>query len=201
MHWLYIYVYVYLYSLQISLTCVTIWHFPHIYHNILFYLIFRGIAGRRKDALESIRNELAVIDKDLAKLPIVVADSSSPDSLKALVLSTNVVISTTGPFAKYGSLLVELCAQFGTNYCDITGEIDWVRQMIDKYDDVAKASGARIVNMCGHDCVPWDLMVLECSKTLKAKGENLASIDLYDEIRATASGGTIATLLHSLEDR
>ena len=45
----------------------------------------------------------------------------------------------------------------GTDYCDITGETDWVREMIDKYDSTAKKTGARIVHFCGHDCVPWDL--------------------------------------------
>jgi short subunit dehydrogenase-like uncharacterized protein len=54
------------------------------------------------------------------------------------------------------SLLTTLSA-FGTHYCDITGETDWVRDMIDKHDAAAKASGARIVHFCGHDCVPWDL--------------------------------------------
>lgn len=64
----------------------------------------------------------------------------------------------------------------GTHYCDITGESDWVREMIDKYDDAARVSGARIVSFCGHDCVPWDLSVLECSNFLKKKGESLVSV-------------------------
>lgn len=46
---------------------------------------------------------------------------------------------------------------YGTDYCDITGETDWVRGMIDQHESNAKASGARIVHFCGHDCVPWDL--------------------------------------------
>lgn len=73
--------------------------------------------------------------------------------------------------------------------------------MIDKYDDVARQSGARIVSMCGHDCAPWDLIVLECANKLKKQNESLVEINCYDEIRASASGGTYATLFHSLEDR
>lgn len=76
--------------------------------------------------MEAVRAEAAGIDSDLSSLPIVIADSSDPESLKALVLSTKVVVSTTGPFAKYGSLLVKLCAENGTHYSDITGETDWV---------------------------------------------------------------------------
>jgi hypothetical protein len=55
------------------------------------------------------------------------------------------------------SPLLTALSAFGTHYCDITGETDWVRDMIDKHDAAAKASGARIVHFCGHDCVPWDL--------------------------------------------
>ena len=74
-------------------------------------------------------------------------------------------VTTAGPFQIYGSELVKQCAENGTHYCDITGEIDWVRIMIDKYDDVARKSGAKIVSMCGHDCVPWDLSVLSLGKS------------------------------------
>jgi len=70
--------------------------------------------------------------------------------------------------------------------------------MIDKYDETAKKSGACIVNMCGHDCVPWDLCVLELAKAMKKKGDSLASVACYDEILASASGGTMATVFHAL---
>ena len=81
-----------------------------------------AIAGRRQNVLEEIRSELAVIDRSLANLPIVIADSSDPPSLARLVSKTRVVITTTGPFSKYGEDLVKACAQYGTHYCDITGE-------------------------------------------------------------------------------
>lgn len=73
--------------------------------------------------------------------------------------------------------------------------------MIDKYDDVARQSGARVVSFCGHDCVPWDLIVMECANELKKKNESLTEIKLYDEIVAAPSGGTLETLFHSLENR
>ena len=160
-----------------------------------------AIAGRRKDALENIRKELTAIDKDLINLPIIIADSSDAASLRTMVLSTNVILTTAGPFAKYGSKVVKYCAQLGTHYCDITGETDWVREMVDKYDDAAKTSGACIVNMCGNDCVPWDMAVLACHKFMKEKGEVLTEVNVFDEFRGSVSGGTIATIFHSLEDR
>ena len=95
-----------------------------------------------------------------------------------------------------------VCAvEYGTHYCDITGETDWVRKMIDKHDDRARQTGARIVHFCGHDCVPWDLAVLECSNLMKKKGQKLQEVHCYDEICADASGGTFATIFHSLNQR
>ena len=161
-----------------------------------------AIAGRRLEGLEKIRNELTAIDPSLKSLPLVIADSSKPDTLRAMILQTKVIITTAGPFDKYGSDVVKYCALNGTHYCDITGEADWVRKMIDKYDEAAKKSGAKIVHFCGHDCVPWDLAVGECAKRLKKEsGEELVSVDLFDQANSGPSGGTLATVFHSLEDR
>ena len=84
---------------------------------------------------------------------------------------------------------MQACAVYGTGYCDITGESDWVRQMIDRFDDEARRSGARIVHFCGHDCVPWDLLTLQAAKQLKSKGETLSSIECFDEIRGLCASG------------
>lgn len=160
-----------------------------------------AIAGRKKEVLEAIRQELASISDQLNNLPILIADSSNPDSLRAVVNNTRVIVTTVGPFDRYGTPLVELCAQYGTHYCDITGETDWVRKTIHLFDDQARETGARIVHFCGHDCVPWDLAVLSLSNKLRASGENLVGVEIYDEMRGTASGGTLETLFHSLEHR
>jgi len=166
-----------------------------------------AIAGRRLSALEKIRDELMTLNKDFSGLApedcisIIIADSGDLASLDAMNAQTVCVLTTAGPFDKYGSLLVQSCARQGTHYCDITGETDWVRKMVDQHDDLARQSGARIVSFCGHDCIPWDLLVLECSKFLRKKGETLEQIDFYDEINAGPSGGTMDTVFHSLGDR
>eukprot|EP01043_Picozoa_sp_COSAG02_P014186 COSAG02_NODE_580_length_20059_cov_3.703908_8_plen_332_part_00 len=109
-----------------------------------------GIAGRRRDALETLRAELAQTQPELkTELAILICDSSDLVQLADLVAKTKVVISTVGPFALYGSSLVAACAAAGTHYCDITGESDWVREMVDRYDDTARESGAKIVHFCG----------------------------------------------------
>ncbi|RYH14329.1 hypothetical protein EON65_33780 [archaeon] len=187
-----------------------------------------AIAGRRADALRAIRTELAQHNKACANLPIILADSFDDKSLSDMCSQTKVVITTAGPFSKYGTKLVKACVRKylclfsthmqqkqvifisfihllnvvnGTHYCDITGETDWVRGMIDQFDDVAKVSGSRIVHFCGHDCIPWDLAVLECSKTLQKNGEQLNTVSFYDEINTGPSGGTLATVFHVLGDR
>jgi len=92
---------------------------------------------------------------------------------------------------------VSLCAQLCTSYCDITGEVDWVRDMIDQFHTVAKKSGARIISLSGHDSVPWDLSTLELARALKIKGEELRSVQLFDEVKVVISGGTTETIFYS----
>lgn len=157
-----------------------------------------GLAGRRKAALEAVRDRSCGGSRDV---PIIVANATDEAELRAMVRRTKVVVSTAGPFAKYGTKLVKVCAEEGTHYCDITGEVDWVRQMIDLYDDTARRTGARIVHMCGHDCVPWDLLTLALSEEHKMQGDTIESVHFYDEVKATASGGTVATIFHSIKNR
>lgn len=112
------------------------------------------------------------IDPSLSeKLDIFIADSQDVTGLKKMVKDTKVVLSTTGPFTVYGNYLVALCAQYGTHYCDTTGEVDWVKVMIEKYDKLAVKSGAQLVSCCGFDCIPFDLSTLAVSLELKKKGE------------------------------
>jgi hypothetical protein len=116
-----------------------------------------AIAGRRRDALERIRDELTSINCTLKDLPIIIADCFDEPALNNLTQSTKVVITTAGPFSKYGTALVKSCVLHGTHYCDTTGETDWVREMVDQFDTAARVSGAQIVHFCGNDCIPWDL--------------------------------------------
>lgn len=149
-----------------------------------------AIAGRSQAKLETLKADLGNDD-----VSILVADSSDKAALTVMVSQAKVVAAMAGPFSRYGTLLVECCAEAGVDYCDITGETNWVRQMIAKYDDVARKSGARIVNLCGHDSVPWDLSTYLLAKKLKEGGEDLVRIDFYDDIKSAPSGGTLETAL------
>src|SRR6185369_7084469 len=95
---------------------------------------------------------------------LVVADSNDPASLRSMAESTRVVISTVGPYQLYGSSLVEACVSAGTSYVDLCGEPAWMREMIDRHEAQARASGARIVFSCGFDSIPFDCGVQHLQK-------------------------------------
>jgi short subunit dehydrogenase-like uncharacterized protein len=160
-----------------------------------------AIAGRKHDRLVNVIAGLSRINSSCAEVPIVLADVTDVESIVNMVRSTKVVLTTAGPFDKYGEVVAAACAHFGTHYCDITGESDFVRRIVDRYDDKARATGAQIVSHCGHDCIPWDLCVHHLSSHLNARGDVLERVQCFNEIRATASGGTIATVIQGLSNR
>jgi short subunit dehydrogenase-like uncharacterized protein len=150
-----------------------------------------AIGGRSKEKLEQLR-----VDLDLPSLPLVVHDSLDATSMTALARRARVICSTVGPYAEWGSPLVASCAAEGTHYCDLSGEPDWVRAMIDAHHQQAVTSGARIVPSCGFDSIPSDLGVLILGEHFAKQGRRLASARLrVTSLRGGASGGTIASAL------
>ena len=148
-----------------------------------------AIAGRSSSKLTELAQTLGE-----GYCSVLVADSSDPKSLAVMCSKTSVVATAAGPFARYGTPVVDACVKAGIDYCDITGETAWVRDMIADYDDAARKSGSRIVHLCGHDSVPWDLSTFMLAKQLKNKhNETLAKVDFYDDIKSEPSGGTLET--------
>lgn len=113
-----------------------------------------AIGGRNQSKLEELRSDLGPA---AANVPIVLGDATDPGSLRSLVANAKVVCTTVGPYARYGNELVAACVETGTDYCDLTGEVQWMRRMVDEHHDAAAASGARIVHAAGFDCIPTDL--------------------------------------------
>mmetsp|Transcript_23591 Transcript_23591/g.65479 ORF Transcript_23591/g.65479 Transcript_23591/m.65479 type:complete len:449 (-) Transcript_23591:214-1560(-) len=120
--------------------------------------------------------------------------------LREIVKSTKVCLTCSGPFELYGKKLVQICAEEGVHYADITGETDFVREMIVKYDKTARETGACILPHCGNDCIPSDLTVLEMNNFVKKNGFELKEVQLYEEHGADAawSGGTLATASYQM---
>lgn len=160
-----------------------------------------AIAGRNAAKLEAVRKELASIDGALADLAILVADGHDEASLDALVPKAQVVCTTVGPFGRHGRKLAAACARHGTHYCDITGEVPFIRASIDENHDKAVETRARIVHCCGFDSIPSDLGVHVLWDHAKKEGGSLTwAKGFVGEMRGTASGGTAATMLAIVEE-
>jgi short subunit dehydrogenase-like uncharacterized protein len=129
-----------------------------------------------------------------------VVDTTDEESLREVCASSRVVLTTVGPFAKYGDAVVKVCAELGTHYCDITGEVPWVKRMIRKHDEEAKRKGIKIVHMCGFDSIPSDLGTLLVVDHMKKQYNKACSkVELlYMDAKGTFSGGTVASLFHAI---
>ncbi|GAA4474395.1 trans-acting enoyl reductase family protein [Rhodococcus olei] len=150
-----------------------------------------GLAGRSRERLVRVREGLP----GAADWPVLVASADDADSLTALANATHVVVTTVGPYAKYGIDLVRACAEAGTDYADLSGEVLFGRESIDRFHDVAAASGARIVHACGYDSIPSDLGVHVLHERVAADGEGtLADTTLVASLRGGISGGTIDSM-------
>jgi short subunit dehydrogenase-like uncharacterized protein len=155
-----------------------------------------AIAGRNRQKLDALRREL-----NRSELPIVIADSADPASLAAMAASTKTLISTVGPYAKFGTPVLEACAQEGTHYCDLTGEAQWMAEVYERIEPIAKASGARLVHCCGFDSIPSDLSVFFLQKQFKERFGTYATHVTGRMGRAAGgvSGGTVASLMYVAE--
>ena len=112
-----------------------------------------ALAGRNQTKLEAVRQELG-LDLDLLS-----ADVEDAASLAEAAAATRVMITTVGPYIKYGEPLVAACAEAGTDYLDLTGESEFVDRMYVRHHQRATETGARIVHCCGFDSIPYDLGV------------------------------------------
>ncbi len=144
-----------------------------------------AMAGRNQDKLEQLKSNFN-LDCD-----VVVADGADLQALRSLASQAKVVLSTAGPFARYGSLLVQACVEEGAHYTDITGENHWVRGLIDKHHAEAASKGIRIIPSCGYDSIPSDLGAFF---TISQFNKPVSRVDVYHEAQGGASGGTTETI-------
>jgi short subunit dehydrogenase-like uncharacterized protein len=154
-------------------------------------------AGRSQSKLEELRSSLGD-----AALPLLVADAADEASLHRLCTSTRLVVSTVGPYALFGEPLVKVSAETGTDYCDLTGEVQWIRRMLLRYEATAQRSGARIVHCCGFDSIPSDMGVhfLE-RQAMQQLGAPCTRVKMrVKTMRGGFSGGTVASLMNVVKE-
>ncbi|WFG42986.1 saccharopine dehydrogenase family protein [Pseudonocardia alni] len=156
-----------------------------------------ALAGRSEAKLAATRAALPASARDW---PLIVADAADPAATDRLAAGARVVLSTVGPYAKYGLGLVGSCARAGTHYADLTGEVLFVREAIDRFHGTARASGARIVHSCGYDSVPSDLGVFLAHRAAQADGAGgLTEVRTVATMRGGVSGGTVDSLRGQLD--
>ena len=144
-----------------------------------------AMAGRNEEKLAQVKSDFNL------ECDVVVADGGDLESLRSLASQTKVVLSTAGPFARYGSLLVQACVENGTHYTDITGENHWVKGLIDKHHEEAASKGTRIIPSCGYDSIPSDIGAYF---TVSQFNKPVSRVDVYQEALGGASGGTTETM-------
>src|SRR3954452_9039911 len=149
-----------------------------------------GLGGRNESKLAEVRREIGV------DWPLVVADSSDAAAMRAMAERTRVVATTVGPHQQYGIKLVEACAEAGTHYADLAGEVLFMRETIDRVDARAREPGARIVHTAGFDSIPSDLGVLILHEAVGELGDTTF---LLRRVRGGISGGTLASLRGQLD--
>ena len=156
-----------------------------------------AIAGRNEKKILKLQQKLKIDDSRT-----IIADSSDKDSLVKMVKKSRVVCTTVGPYAKYGTNLVEACIEGETNYCDITGETQWIRRIIDRFHTKAKEKNIKIINSCGFDSIPSDMGVFYSQKIILEKtGKYASTINMrVAGAKGGISGGTYNSLSNVLEE-
>lgn len=158
-----------------------------------------AIAGRSEAKLNELKRQLP---GNASSWPSLIVDSNDLQSLERMAESTRLVISTVGPYSNHGLPLVGACAKYGTDYVDLTGEVLFVRDCADKFDQLAQQTKARIVNACGFDSIPSDLGVLTLADEAKrVEGSALTKTTLLvTSMRGGFSGGTFASMLQQMAE-
>jgi short subunit dehydrogenase-like uncharacterized protein len=153
-----------------------------------------ALAGRSQDKLLAVRETLG---ESAQSWPLITADASAPSTLNAMAASTQVVVTTVGPYIKYGLPLVAACAAAGTDYTDLTGEPMFIRESIDLHHKEAIDNGARIVHSCGFDSIPSDLTVFALYRRAQADqaGQLTDTNMVVRSFAGGVSGGTVASML------
>ena len=153
-----------------------------------------ALAGRNREKLAAVSAEVG------ASTDILVADSQDQAALDAIAARARIMLTTAGPFALYGTKLVEACVRHQTHYVDITGETVWVRELIDRYHAQAAAEGTRIIPFCGFDSIPSDLGAYLLARHFQQQlGVDCRRVKAYFQMAGGINGGTLATAFNLYE--
>ena len=175
------------------------WVAKHLFERYPDDTLSWAMAGRNTAKLEATRD---FIGDEKGSVSIITADSANEKSLDDLCEQAKVIISTVGPYTLYGSSLVKACSESGTHYVDLTGEVPWMRTMIDAHHEAAVKSGACLVHSCGFDSIPSDIGVHVLQTHAKAElGTYLENIQMVvGAIKGGMSGGTYHSMVNIIKE-
>ncbi|MEX2443246.1 MAG: saccharopine dehydrogenase NADP-binding domain-containing protein [Alkalispirochaeta sp.] len=158
-----------------------------------------AISGRNPGRLAALVDELGAAG-DAPE--VIVADSGDPAALDQLAARCRVVCSTVGPYARFGTELVRSCVEQGASYLDLTGEVHWMRAMIDQFGDAADRAGVAIVHASGFDSIPSDIGVLVArGEARRRHGEEPRALRLQVERMAGGvSRGTLDSMVALVQE-
>jgi short subunit dehydrogenase-like uncharacterized protein len=125
-----------------------------------------AVAGRSAAKLEALLDDLA---PDGPAPEILIADSSDPDSIEAMIRNTRVLLHAAGPYAVHGETFFRACIESGTDYVDIGGETFFLQRMIDGYHAQAERVGVKLIPVAGYEALPFDLAALLAVRTLRER--------------------------------
>lgn len=166
----------------------------YLAHHVAPGSLHWAIAGRNAEKLQAVKSAAG------ADVDVLVADSSDEAAVDAVAASTRVVLNTAGPFALYGTPVVDACVRAKTHYVDITGETRWIKTLIERYHEQAASDGTRIIPCCGFDSVPSDLGTYLLVHHMQREW-NVAckQVKAYFRMYGGFNGGTMASNFHAHE--
>jgi short subunit dehydrogenase-like uncharacterized protein len=150
------------------------------------------LAARSKDKLDALVDELG------GGLDTATADVADPPSVAALVEGGDVLVTTVGPFVRWGQPAAAAATTKGAHYIDSTGEPAFIREVFERYGPPAEQSGVGMLTAMGYDWVPGNLAG---ALALERAGELATRVDLgyyFTGSGASPSGGTQATMIEGL---
>ncbi|GLW11153.1 saccharopine dehydrogenase [Microtetraspora sp. NBRC 13810] len=147
-----------------------------------------ALAGRDMVKLAAVRRGLGTPEPALLH-----GDARDPASLAAVARAARVVATTVGPYLTHGEPLVAACAEAGTHYADLAGEIEFVDRVYLRHHDQAVRTGAKLVHACGFDSAPYDLGV---HRTVHLLPEGVPlRVSGFARVSGRPSGGTMRSLV------
>jgi short subunit dehydrogenase-like uncharacterized protein len=114
------------------------------------------LAGRDAGKLASLALRLEQL-RGRRKLEVVRADVGDFASVRDLIGRGDVLVSTVGPFARFGEPALRAAVDAGATYLDSTGEAPFIRRVFEEFGPLAQRSGASLITAFGHDYVPGNL--------------------------------------------